>query len=118
MDRLPPIHQKYALYRGVRPLRIDHFNVFSPDVDGSVAFYNEIGFRTTEYTEDEATGKLWAAWMHRKGGVHDMAFTNGRGPRLQHVAFLVPTPLHIIHLPELTSTTAYTLHHQRGPRPP
>ena len=27
MDRLEPIHQKYALYRGVKPLRIDHFNL-------------------------------------------------------------------------------------------
>jgi catechol 2,3-dioxygenase len=62
MDRLPPIHQQYALYKGVKPLRIDHFNCFSPDVDASVAFWNEIGFRVTEYTEDEATGRLWAAW--------------------------------------------------------
>ncbi|MCA0340378.1 MAG: VOC family protein, partial [Proteobacteria bacterium] len=98
MDRLPPIHQKYALYRGVKPLRIDHFNCFSPDVDASVAFYNELGFRVTEYTEDEETGKLWAAWTHRKGGVHDIAFTNGRGPRLHHTAFWVPTPLNIIDL--------------------
>jgi catechol 2,3-dioxygenase len=75
MDRLPPIHQKYSLYHGVKPLRIDHFNTFSPDVDASVAFWNDMGFRVTEYTEDEASGKLWAAWMHRKGGVHDMAFT-------------------------------------------
>ena len=48
MDRLPPIHQKYALYKGVKPLRIDHFNCFSPNVDESVAFYNEIGFRVTD----------------------------------------------------------------------
>ena len=53
MDRLPPIHQKYILYKGVKPLRIDHFNCFSPNVDESVAFYNEIGFRVTEYTADE-----------------------------------------------------------------
>ena len=46
MDRLAPIHQKYALYKGVKPLRIDHFNCFSPDVDASVAFYNE----TVSYT--------------------------------------------------------------------
>ena len=36
--------------------------------------------------------------MHRKGGVHDMAFTNGMGPRMHHVAFWVPTPLNIIDL--------------------
>src|SRR3954465_5048086 len=53
MDRLPPIHQKYALYKGVKPLRIDHFNCFSPDVRASVAFYNSIGFRLTEYTDTE-----------------------------------------------------------------
>ena len=61
MDRLPPIHQKYALYRGVKPLRIDHFNCFSPDVDASVAFWNDMGFRVTEYTEDEESKRLWAA---------------------------------------------------------
>ncbi|MBB4123241.1 3,4-dihydroxyphenylacetate 2,3-dioxygenase [Martelella radicis] len=115
MERLEPIHQKYALYHGVKPLRIDHFNCFSPDVDASVAFYNEIGFRVTEYTEDEETGKLWAAWTHRKGGVHDIAFTNGRGPRLHHTAFWVPTPLNIIDLCDLMATTGYVSNIERGP---
>lgn len=115
MDRLSPIHQKYALYHGVKPLRIDHFNCFSPDVDASVEFYNAIGFRVTEYTEDEESKRLWAAWLHRKGGVHDMAFTNGRGPRLHHTAFWVPTPLNIIDLLDLMSTTGYLANIERGP---
>ena len=115
MERLPHIHQHYALYRGVRPLRIDHFNLFSPDVDASVAFWTAMGFRTTEYTEDEESGRLWAAWMHRKGGVHDVAFTNGRGPRLHHVAFWVPNPLAIIDLLDLMSTTGWREHIERGP---
>ena len=115
MDRLPPIHQTYALYKGVKPLRIDHFNMFSSDVDASVAFYNEIGFRVTEYTEDDASGKLWAAWMHRKGGVHDVAFTNGTGPRLHHTAFWVPNPLAIIDLLDLMATTGYVGNIERGP---
>ncbi len=115
MDRLQPIHQQYALYKGVKPLRIDHFNCFSPNVDESVAFYNQLGFRVTEYTEDEATGNLWAAWTHRKGGVHDIAFTNGRGPRLHHLAFWVPTPLNIIDLLDLMATTGYVGNIERGP---
>ncbi|NDW05907.1 3,4-dihydroxyphenylacetate 2,3-dioxygenase [Jiella pacifica] len=115
MDRLPPIHQQYALYKGVKPLRIDHFNVFSQNVDEAVAFYNEIGFRVTEYTEDEESGRLWAAWAHRKGGVHDIAFTNGRGPRLHHTAFWVPTPLAIIDLLDLMSTTGWLQNIERGP---
>ncbi|MFH1339983.1 MAG: 3,4-dihydroxyphenylacetate 2,3-dioxygenase [Pseudomonadota bacterium] len=115
MDRLPPIHQKYALYKGAKPLRIDHVNFFVSNVDESVAFYNELGFRMTEYTEDEESGRLWAAWMHRKGGVHDIAFTNGRGPRLHHTAFWVPTPLNIIDLLDLMATTGYVSNIERGP---
>lgn len=115
MDRLAPIHQQYRRYHGVKPLRIDHFNLFSPDVDAQVAFYAEMGFRVTEYTEDAETGRNWAVWMHRKGGVHDIAFTNGTGPRLHHVAFWVPTPLNIIDLLDLMSTTGYLTNIERGP---
>jgi len=115
MDRLESIHQQYKLYNGVKPLRIDHFNMFSANVDDSVAFYNELGFRTTEYTEDAETGHIWAAWMQRKGGVHDIAFTNGIGPRLHHVAFWVPTPLNIIDLLGLMSTTGWVANIERGP---
>jgi len=115
MDRLALIHQQYKLYNGVKPLRIDHFNMFSSNVDDSVAFYNEIGFRTTEYTEDSESGRVWAAWMHRKGGVHDVAFTNGTGPRLHHTAFWVPTPLNIIDLLDLMSTTGWVHNIERGP---
>jgi catechol 2,3-dioxygenase len=115
MDRLPPIHQQYQLYSGVKPLRIDHFNLFSPDVDASALFYNEIGFRTTEYTEDEESKKCWAVWMHRKGGVHDVAFTNGRGPRLHHTAFWVASPMHIIEFLDVMATTGWLAHVERGP---
>ncbi len=115
MDRLPPIHQQYKLYHGVKPLRIDHFNLFSSNVDASVVFYGEMGFRLTEYTADDETDRTWAAWMHRKGGVHDIAFTNGTGPRLHHTAFWVPTPLNIIDLLDLMSTTGYLENIERGP---
>lgn len=115
MDRLPVIAQHYKLYRGVRPLRIDHFNLFSANVDEAVKFYGDMGFRVTEYTADEETGRTWAAWMHRKGGVHDIAFTNGTGPRLHHLAFWVPTPLNIIDLLDLMATNGYVSNIERGP---
>ena len=115
MDRLPTIHQQYAQYKGVKPLRIDHFNCFSTNVDEATAFYHKMGFRTTEYTADEETGALWASWVHRKGGVHDQAFTNGYGPRLHHVAFWVPHPLAILDLLDLMATTGYVENIERGP---
>ena len=115
MERLSHIHQHYGLYRGVKPLRIDHFNCFSRDVDAAVAFHHRMGFRTTEYTADAETGRLWAAWLHRKGGVHDIAFTNGRGPRLHHVAFFCASPMNIIDLLDLMATTGYVDNIERGP---
>jgi catechol 2,3-dioxygenase len=115
MDRLPSIHQKYGLFRGAKPLRIDHCNCFSDDVDASVDFYNAMGFRLTEYTATEDTDATWAAWMHRKGGVHDIAFTNGAGPRLHHIAFGVASPLNIIDLLDLMASTGHVGQIERGP---
>ena len=109
-----PMEFYYKMDR-LEPLRIDHFNCFAPNVDQAVEFYGELGFRVTEYTEDEETGHLWAAWAHRKGGVHDIAFTNGTGPRLHHTAFWVPTPLNIIDLLDLMATTGYVSNIERGP---
>ena len=115
MDHLAPIHQNYSLYTGVKPLRIDHFNCFSTNVDASFAFYSDFGFRVTEYTEDEDSKRLWAAWLHRKGSVHDVAFTNGTGPRLHHLAFWCPAPLNMIDLLDLMATTGYMKNIERGP---
>ncbi len=115
MDRLTPIHQNYELYKGTKPLRIDHVNCFSANVDETVAFYNELGFRITEYTEDAETKRLWAVWMHRKGGVHDIAFTNGIGPRLHHFAFWVANPLNIIDLLDLMASKGFVKNIERGP---
>ena len=115
MERLPTLHQHYRLYRGVKPLRIDHTNLFSTDVDTAVGFFGELGFRITEYTEDKESGRLWAAWMHRKGTVHDIAFTNGVGPRLHHIAYWVSSPMNIIDLLDIMSTTGHLEKIERGP---
>jgi len=109
--------QEYAAYQGMHPMRIDHFNCFTPNVEQAYDFYSqELGFRATEYTYDEAQNDaIWAVWMHRKGGVHDLAFTNGKGPRLHHVCVWVPTALNIIHLCDVMATSGYVSNIERGP---
>ncbi|MCP5099678.1 MAG: 3,4-dihydroxyphenylacetate 2,3-dioxygenase [Chloroflexi bacterium] len=108
--------QDYGAYRGCHPQRIDHFNCFTPNVQTSHDFWAlDLGFRTTEYTKTEDGNELWAIWMHRKGNVHDMAFTNGRGPRMHHVALWVPTAMNIIHLCDVMSTSGYLPNMERGP---
>jgi catechol 2,3-dioxygenase len=117
METRERLLQQYGHYKGVHPQRLDHFNVFAPDVQGSIDFYAALGFRLTEYAEQEPAdgGRIAAAWMHRKGNVHDLAFTNGRGPRLHHLCYWSPTALHIIHLCDLMATTGYLANMERGP---
>jgi catechol 2,3-dioxygenase len=116
MDTRERLLQQFAHHKGVHPQRLDHFNVFAPDVQGAVDFYASLGFRLTEYAEEEGPGaRIAAAWMHRKGNVHDLAFTNGEGPRLHHLAYWVPSPMHIIHLCDLMATTGYLASMERGP---
>ena len=87
-----------------------------PDVQGATDFYASLGFRLTEYAEEDGPqGRIAASWLHRKGNVHDIAFTNGRGPRLHHLAYWAPTAMNIIHLCDVMATTGYLANMERGP---
>ncbi len=116
MEMRENLLQRYGLYKGVHPQRLDHFNVFAPDVQGALDFYASIGFRLTEYAEEDGPGgRIAAGWMQRKGNVHDLAFTNGRGPRLHHLAYWVPNALNVLHLCDVMASTGYLANMERGP---
>jgi len=116
MEQRESLLRQYGRYKGVQPQRLDHFNVFAPELQRTVDFYASLGFRLTEYAEEDgANGRIAAAWMHRKGNVHDIAFTNGPGPRLHHLAYWVPTALNIIHLCDVMATSGYLANMERGP---
>ena len=114
-EKLPRVLQRYHEYRGPGILRIDHLNVFSPAVGEATRFYQEVfGFRLTEYTEDDE-GRLWASGLHRKGNVHDIAFTNGEGPRLHHFAYWLPDPLAVLKAADILAGAMRTDQIERGP---
>jgi catechol 2,3-dioxygenase len=116
MDQAELMLQRYAEHKGARIQRIDHLNCFTPDVQASNDFYNGLGFRVTEYTEtDDAEPKLWAVWMHRKGNVHDLALTNGRGPRLHHIGVWTAGALDILNICDVMATCGYLPNMERGP---
>jgi catechol 2,3-dioxygenase len=116
MDQTQHALRRYSAYQGARIQRIDHINCFTPDVQASYDFYAALGFRLTEYTEtDDADPKLWAVWMHRKGNVHDLAFTNGRGPRLHHIGVWTASALDILHICDVMATSGFLAAMERGP---
>ena len=97
-DKRPWLLQQYHQRRCPTVQRIDHVNVFAINPGAMLAWYRDtLGFRVTEYTQDE-DGHIWAAWMHRKGNVHDVAGTNGDGPRLHHLAFWMPDAAQVVQL--------------------
>jgi len=116
MDKAECLIRRYAEYRGARIQRIDHINCFTPDVQASYDFYAALGFRLTEYTETDGDDpKLWAVWMHRKGNVHDLAFTNGRGPRLHHIGVWTASALDILHICDVMASSGFLANMERGP---
>lgn len=111
----PWLLQRYDLHRGPAIARIDHVNLFCPTVSAMAEWYQtQLGFRMTEYTEDK-DGVMWAAWMHRKGNVHDLAITNGTGPRLHHFAYWVPEAGRIFQVCDILAGARAEAAIERGP---
>lgn len=113
--RHPSLLQAYHHYRGPGLQRLDHFNLFSPDVPRALQYYTEqLGFRLTEYTVDRQD-RVWAAWLQRKGNVHDVALTTGAGPRLHHFAYWVADPLAVLRAADILAGAGRLDALERGP---
>ena len=114
-QKYPWLLQRYDPHRGPGIQRIDHINVMTPQVEAMTRWYMErLGFRLSEYTEDDE-GRIWAAWIHRKGNVHDLALTNGTGPRLHHLAYWMPDAMSIIRACDILAGAMETEAIERGP---
>ena len=119
MEHRELLLQQYTRYSGARIQRIDHVNLFSNDVNAATKFYvSELGFRVTEATVadiNDPNSDLWATWVHRRGGVHDLAFTNGIGPRQHHIGVYISTPMDIVNFCDQLASSAHISSFERGP---
>jgi len=104
---------KFELFTGAHAQRIDHFQIFSPDVWKSCAFYSRLGFRNSEYL---AHGdKLLGAFMYRKGTCLDLAIVENTGPKMHHFAYIVPESHLIFTACDLAGNFGYASSVDRGP---
>jgi len=117
IDQIERQLQRFDLYRGPHIMRIDHVNVQVPDVQAAYEWYTrEWGFGCSEYTEtDDRPAQLWAAWLHRKHNVHDIALMNGRGPRLHHAGFWVTDALAVLRACDIMAGAGHQDAIERGP---
>jgi 3,4-dihydroxyphenylacetate 2,3-dioxygenase len=116
LEQVPSQLQRFHLQRGAPILRIDHFNLHSPDVEGTFAFWRELGFRCSEYiATDGEDDRLTGAWLMRKAGVHDVALTAGRGPRLHHFGVWVGEPAGVLRACDQLAAAGHVEAIERGP---
>lgn len=118
MDKAESYLQKYHLQGNSKIKRIDHANCTITNIDELYDWYaDNLGFRTSEYTvngygEEE---HVWAAWMHRKPSVHDLALISDRGPRLHHVGFWMDDAKSILDACDHLAALGYYAHIERSP---
>ena len=115
MEEVERLLQQFHLYRGAAPMRLDHVNCQTPNVQAGYDYYvKELGFWVSEYTETD-DGKLWAAWLHRKQNVHDIALMTGTGPRLHHFAYWVQDLYSVIKVCDILAGANMVKNIERGP---
>lgn len=101
MDQVERLLMRWDLHHGAEVARLDHINLSVPDVAAAHAHYTALGFGTSETIE--GPDHLYAAWMYRKPSVHDIALTEGNGPRLHHVGYAVPESSNILRLADIVA---------------
>jgi len=117
MQSRPRLLQQFDKHRGASVMRLDHFNCQVPQVQAAYDWFTQtLGFFCSELTitEDEPA-QLWAAWLHRKQNVHDIALMNGLGPRLHHAGFWVSDQLSVLRACDVLAATGYAESIERGP---
>lgn len=109
--------QQFHLYRGAQIMRLDHFNCQVPDVQPVYDWFTQkLGFTCSEYTvNDEKPPRLWAAWLHRKQDVHDIALMNGIGPRVHHGGFWVSDQVSVLRTCDILASAGMVNAIERGP---
>jgi 3,4-dihydroxyphenylacetate 2,3-dioxygenase len=116
MTQFPTQLQRFHEQRGAPILRLDHFNLHSPQVEEGVAFWIDLGFGCSEYiSTDGEDERLTGAWLRRKPTVHDVAFTVGRGPRLHHVGVFVAEPTGVLRACDQLAAAGFASAIERGP---
>lgn len=103
-------------FRGASPQRLDHFQVTTPHVQAALEFYNEIGFRLSEYITPDNSPDPTFVFLQRKGNPHDIVFSRGAGPRLHHVAYTVPESHHLLFLCDQLAENGFGDSVEYGPR--
>jgi catechol 2,3-dioxygenase len=114
METRPRLLFEFDRYRGGRGLRLDHFQLHTPDVMRACRFYMSFGFRLSEYIV-AADGAVAGVFLQRKGNPHDIVFFDGPGPRLHHFAYTCGESQNLLHACDIAGQLGFARNIERGP---
>ncbi len=117
-ETVPWLLQEYQRYHGAAVMRLDHVNYVTPRIQECADWYQQqFGFRLSEYTVSVENGedRLWGAWMRRKQSSHDLAISNGAGPRFHHASFIAESQASLLRIADVLAATNGVHHIERGP---
>lgn len=116
---MPTVERKLTTFHehlGGCAQRFDHYQLLMPAIEAAGKFYVEgLGFRLSEYMVD-ATEKLMALFIQRKGNPHDIAIMYGKGPRIHHVAYTTVDVHTLIRACDVAGSLGYGKKVERGPQ--
>ncbi|WP_341994663.1 VOC family protein [Microbacterium sp. LWH7-1.2] len=115
MDVAPRLSERYDLFRGAAVQRFDHVQILTGDVPVTAQFYGSMGFRLTEYVEDDDDAEMLFAFMQRKGNPHDVAIVAGDGPKLHHFGVLVPEVAGLFRAADVAAANGFGANVEYGP---
>lgn len=118
IESVPWLLQQFDQYRGANLMRLDHVNYLTPAIQDCAAWYqSELGFVMSEYTVSMERGRdrLWGAWLRRKQSSHDLAISNGAGPRFHHASFIVESEMTLLRMADILAARDLVHHIERGP---
>jgi catechol 2,3-dioxygenase len=115
MPVMPRMITAFSQQRGGCALRLDHYQVLTPEVRKACEFYMAAGFRLSEYIAPKGTTDLRGVFLQRKGNPHDIVFFNGTGPRLHHFAYLAAEVHHLLRACDIAGELGYGSTVERGP---
>jgi catechol 2,3-dioxygenase len=114
METKPRLLFEFDRYSGGGALRLDHYQIHTPDVMAACRFYMSFGFRLSEYivTSD---GSVMGVFLQRKGNPHDIVFFDGPGPRLHHFAYTCGETQNLMHACDVAGQLGFGTNIERGP---
>ena len=112
----PRMLMKFSRWRGGAAQRLDHYQILTPSVKEATAFYCSLGFKLTEYIAPDGPFAPLGVFLARKGNPHDIVFFNGTGPRMHHVAYVVPEMHNILTACDIAGELGFGDTIERGPQ--